>query len=457
MLARACWLVNDPSQYLSNRNEIRMQFPENQTINDTLTIMGQGALSNMTITIALSVFITSSILIALLFTIQKLLLTKAISKTLTPHNEQISRALESWRIELTSLIRTESTSSNTQLRQEFDSLLHRLYEHQSLYQQRDDSAIQRQIQFHQEMGVHIEKIRLMVEEQLHTNLEQKLAVSFGNVADRLAKVHESLGEVSNLSRNMSDVQKLLTNVKTRGIWGEVQLESLLEQMLAPNQYQKNFKPVPHGTDLVEFAIRLPGHNEEVWLPVDAKFPTEYFMKIQEASENGSKEELLASQKLLEQQIRTFAKDVSRKYISPPRTTDFAVIFLPSESLFAEVVRTNGLLERLQTEFRVTITGPTTFCALLCSLQMGFRSLQIQERTADVWKILQEVRQEFHKFASTVEAVQKKLAQAHDQMDDVGRRSRVLEKRLTTLGELENIHEDERLTQELEPKKSNLAV
>jgi DNA recombination protein RmuC len=276
----------------------------------------------------------------------------------------------------------------------------------------------------------------MVEEQLHTNLEQKLAVSFGNVADRLAKVHESLGEVSTLSRSMSDVQKLLTNVKTRGIWGEVQLGMLLEQMLAPNQYQKNFKPLTHGADFVEFAIRFPGHEEDVWLPIDSKFPTEYFMKIQEASENGNKEELIASQKLLEQQIRLFAKDVSRKYISPPRTTDFAVIFLPSESLFAEVVRTKGLLEKLQTEFRVTIAGPTTFCALLCSLQMGFRSLQIQERTADVWKILQEVRLEFNKFASTVEAVQRRLAQAHDQMDDVGRRSRVLEKRLTTLGELE---------------------
>ncbi len=294
------------------------------------------------------------------------------------------------------------------------------------------------------MGGHIDRIRLMVEEQLHTNLEQKLAISFGNVADRLAKVHESLGEVSTLSRSMSDVQKLLTNVKTRGIWGELQLEALLGQMLAPAQYQKNFKPVPHGTDFVEFAIRLPGHNEEVWLPVDAKFPTEHFMKIQEASESGNKEELIASQKLLEQQIRSFARDVSRKYISPPRTTDFAVIFLPSESLFAEVVRTNGLLEKLQTEFRVTVAGPTTFCALLCSLQMGFRSLQIQERTAEVWKILQEVRREFHKFATTVEAVQRKLAQAHDQMDDVGKRSRVLEKRLTTLGELEGGEGEEAL-------------
>jgi len=276
----------------------------------------------------------------------------------------------------------------------------------------------------------------MVEEQLHVNLEQKLSVSFGNVADRLAKVHESLGEVSTLSRSMTDVQKLLSNVKTRGIWGEVQLGTLLEQMLAPNQYQRNFKPTPHGGDHVEFAIRLPGNQEEVWLPIDAKFPTEYFLRIQEASENGNKEDLVTAQKQLEQQIKLFAKDVSKKYISPPRTTDFAVIFLPSESLFAEVVRTNGLLEKLQTEFRVTVAGPTTICALLCSLQMGFRSLQIQERTADVWKILQEVRFEFNKFASTVEAVQKKLAQANDQMEDVGRRSRVLEKRLTTLGELE---------------------
>lgn len=446
------FISNSDLKRLCNRNGIRMQLPANRTMNDTLTIIGETGLSPATLTVALSIVATALVLMVLFFIIQRLLLTRAISKTLIPHNEQMARALESWRMELTALIRTESNSSNSQLRQEFDSLLHRLYEHQSLYQQRDDSAIQRQIQFHQEMGVHIERIRLMVEEQLHTNLEQKLAVSFGSVADRLAKVHESLGEVSTLSRNMSDVQRLLTNVKTRGIWGEVQLEALLEQMLAPNQYQKNFKPIPHGTDLVEFAIRLPGHHEEVWLPVDAKFPTEYFMKIQEASENGNREELIASQKLLEQQIRAFARDVSRKYISPPRTTDFAVIFLPSESLFAEVVRTNGLLERLQTEFRVTIAGPTTFCALLCSLQMGFRSLQIQERTADVWKILQEVRQEFHKFASTVEAVQRKLAQAHDQMDDVGRRSRVLEKRLTTLGELESSPEAEPPMPEIELKK-----
>ena len=408
----------------------------NQPINDTLAGLAELSTSSTVITAALGAVAMVVALTTLLSLIVTRHLTKAISRTLISHNEQVTRSLESWRTELAILIRTESTTSNSQLRQEFDSLLRRLYEHQSLYQQRDDSAIQRQVQFHQEMGAHIDRIRLMVEEQLHTNLEQKLAVSFGNVADRLAKVHESLGEVSSLSRSMSDVQKLLTNVKTRGMWGEVQLGTLLEQMLAPNQYQKNFKPVPHGADHVEFAIRLPGHQKEVWLPIDAKFPTEHFMKIQEASENGNKDELVASQKLLEQQIKSFARDVSRKYVYPPRTTDFAIIFLPSESLFAEVVRTNGLLEKLQTEFRVTVAGPTTFCALLCSLQMGFRSLQIQERTADVWKILQEVRLEFNKFASTVEAVQRKLAQAHDQLDDVGRRSRVLEKRLTTLGELE---------------------
>ena len=406
------------------------------TTNEIFSLFSNETLSSPYVTILAIFLVLTFTLITLFAILISWRLRKSVSLTLTTHNEQITRALEGWRIEITSLIRTESTTSNTHLRQEFDSLLRRLYEHQSLYQQRDDSAVQRQIQFHHEMGTHIDRIRLMVEEQLHVNLEQKLSVSFGNVADRLAKVHESLGEVSTLSRSMTDVQKLLSNVKTRGIWGEVQLGTLLEQMLAPNQYQRNFKPTPHGGDHVEFAIRLPGNQEEVWLPIDAKFPTEYFLRIQEASENGNKEDLVTAQKQLEQQIKLFAKDVSKKYISPPRTTDFAVIFLPSESLFAEVVRTNGLLEKLQTEFRVTVAGPTTICALLCSLQMGFRSLQIQERTADVWKILQEVRFEFNKFASTVEAVQKKLAQANDQMEDVGRRSRVLEKRLTTLGELE---------------------
>jgi DNA recombination protein RmuC len=286
------------------------------------------------------------------------------------------------------------------------------------------------------MGNHIEKIRLLVEDQLHNNLEKKLNASFSNVADRLAKVHESLGEVNNLSRNMQDMHKLFSNVKTRGIFGEVQLENLLSQMLAPNQYQKNFKPAPYGSEIVEFAVRLPGQHSEVWLPVDAKFPNESMLRIQDSSERGNTDDLLAAQKMLEQQIKTFARDIAKKYINPPRTTDFAIMFLASESLFAETLRLPGLMEKIQMEYRITIAGPTTFCALLCSLQMGFRSLQIQERTADVWKILQEVRLEFNKFASTVEAVQKKLAQAHDQMDDVGRRSRVLEKRLTILEELE---------------------
>jgi DNA recombination protein RmuC len=352
--------------------------------------------------------------------------------------DDLRSILNSWRQELQTTFKLESTSSHTILKNEMDSLLQRLHENQKLGQQRDESSLQRQIHFQHEMQQQTEKMRVMIEEQLHTNLEQKLSISFGGVADRLAKVHESLGEINNLNKSMTDFQKLMSNVKTRGLWGEVQLEQLLNQMLAPSQYEKNFKPSIASLEVVEFAIKLPGihANEVVWLPVDAKFPVEHYLRIMEASETNNKEALLSAQKQLEAQIRQFAKSVGKKYINPPVTTDFAIIFLPSESLYAEVLRNQGLIERLQADYRVTLAGPTTFCALLSSLQMGFRSLQIQERTADVWKTLTEVKTEFNRFNLVIEAVRKKLSNSHDQMDEVARRSRVLEKKLTQLAALE---------------------
>lgn len=286
---------------------------------------------------------------------------------------------------------------------------------------------------------HLERMRETVDEKLQGTLEKRLGESFKQVSERLEQVHQGFGEMQALASGVGDLKKVLSNVSTRGAWGEVQLEALLEQILSPDQYGKNVKPNENTGAVVEFAIKLPGkyeHRDEiVWLPIDAKFPMEDYRRLQDAQENADLEGVEQSSKALSDRIKSSAKDISQKYLFPPKTTDFGVMFLPTEGLYAEVARQPELLDYLQREHRVVVAGPATFAALLNSLQMGFRTLAIQERSSEVWKLLSAVKTEFGKFGAVLDGVRKKLEQATTTMDKAAVRSRAIERKLREVEEL----------------------
>ncbi|HEX9051590.1 MAG TPA: DNA recombination protein RmuC [Anaeromyxobacter sp.] len=277
----------------------------------------------------------------------------------------------------------------------------------------------------------LDQMRQTVDEKLQGTLEKRLNDSFKLVSERLEAVQRGLGEMQTLAAGVGDLKKVLTNVKTRGTWGEIQLGALLEQMLAPDQYVANAAPRRDGGERVEYAVRLPGpaDGEEVLLPIDAKFPVEDYQRLVEASERGDAAAVEAASKALEVRIRGCAKDIHDKYLAPPRTTDFGILFLPTEGLFAEIIRRPGLVELLQRDWKVSVAGPTTLTALLNSLQMGFRTLAIQKRSSEVWKVLGEVKTEFLKFGEVIEKVEKKLSEASTQLQNVHQRSRVLQRKL----------------------------
>lgn len=284
----------------------------------------------------------------------------------------------------------------------------------------------------EENSTKLEQMRATVDEKLQGTLEKRLGESFKMVSERLEKVHQGLGEMQNLASGVGDLKRVLTNVKLRGTWGEIQLGSLLEQMLTPEQYVKNVKTNPNSDDVVEYAVKLPGGNEQVLIPLDAKFPVEDYERILSFSEKGDKNLLDEASRQLENSIKKAARDISEKYINPPLTTDFAIMFLPTEGLYAEVLRRPGLVYELQQKYRVNVCGPMTLGALLNSLQMGFRTLAIQKRSGEVWKVLGEAKQEFAKYGMVMEELKKKLEQASQVVDKVGVRTRAIEKRLRTV-------------------------
>ena len=284
----------------------------------------------------------------------------------------------------------------------------------------------------------LEQMRQTVDEKLQGTLEKRLGESFKLVSERLELVHKGLGEMQSLANGVGDLKKVLTNVKTRGTWGEVQLGNLLEQVLTPEQYAANVCCREGSLDRVEYAIRLPGKGDgeqPVWLPIDAKFPHEDYDRLRDAAERVDVEGVEAAAKALENRVRQFAKDVSSKYINPPTTTDFAILFLPTEGLYAEVLRRPGLTEQLQRDLRVNLCGPTTLGALLNSLQMGFRTLAIQKRSGEVWEILGAVKTEFSKYGETLDKVQKKLTEASNTIQDIAVRKRAIDRKLRTVAEL----------------------
>jgi DNA recombination protein RmuC len=283
----------------------------------------------------------------------------------------------------------------------------------------------------------IDRMRATVDEKLQGTLEKRLGESFKLVSDRLEQVHQGLGAMRQLASDVGGLQKVLANVKMRGGWGEVQLGNLLEQVLTADQFARNVRTREESGENVDFAIRLPGDENgvPVWLPIDAKFPTEDYQRLLAAQEKGDVEMIEGALKGLETQLRKNAKDICSKYINPPRTTDFALMFLPTEGLFAEAIRRVGLVEQVQRDCRVVFAGPTTLAALLNSLQMGFRTLAIQKRSSEVWNLLAGVKTEFGKFGEALSAVKEKLDQAARKMEDVDVRSRALTKKLRDVEEL----------------------
>ncbi|MDD2236321.1 MAG: DNA recombination protein RmuC [Kiritimatiellae bacterium] len=282
----------------------------------------------------------------------------------------------------------------------------------------------------------LEKMRQTVDEKLQTTLEKRLGESFRQVSERLELVHQGLGEMQALATGVGDLKKVLTNVKTRGTWGEVQLGTMLEQALAPGQYAENVS-TKGGGERVEFAIRLPGKRdsnseEPVWLPIDAKFPMEDYQRLVEAQEAGDAPAAEAAAKQLETRVRNCAKDIERKYIAPPATTDFAILYLPTEGLFAEVIRRPGLSDGLQRDCRVVIAGPTTLWALLNSLQMGFRTLAIQKRSSEVWELLATVKEEWTKYGAILDKVHKKLGEASNTIEEAQRKTRTIGRKLRSV-------------------------
>ncbi len=277
----------------------------------------------------------------------------------------------------------------------------------------------------------LEQMRATVDEKLHATLETRLSESFGNVTAMLAQVHQGLGDMTRLAADVGGLQRVLTNVKSRGVFGEVQLAGLLEQVFAPDQYAANVATVPDSNERVEFAVRFPGSSGDavVWLPIDAKFPREDYERLLDAQEKADADAARAAGDALERAVRKQATIIRDKYVSAPHTTEFAVMFLPTEGLYAEVLRRPGLFEAMQRDLRITIAGPTTLLALLTSLQVGFRTVAIERRSAEVWQTLGAVKTEFGKFTDVLESVKRKLDQASGEIEKTGVRTRAIERRL----------------------------
>jgi DNA recombination protein RmuC len=298
----------------------------------------------------------------------------------------------------------------------------------------------------------LEEMRMTVDEKLHSTLEKRLGESFKLVGERLELVHKGLGEMQQLASGVGDLKKVLTNVKTRGTLGEIQLENLLEQMLSFEQYEKNVATKTGSAERVEFAVKLPNHDEEgspVWLPIDSKFPLEDYQRLLEAQELGDLPAASDALKQLEAKIKNEAKSIRDKYINPPHTTDFAIMFLPIEGLFAEVLRRTGLWDTLQRDYRVVVTGPTTLSAFLNSLQMGFRTLAIQKHSSEVWQVLGAVKTEFGKFGDVLARTKKKLVEATNTMEQAEVRTRAIERQLRNVEELPASAETTKLLPELD--------
>jgi DNA recombination protein RmuC len=329
------------------------------------------------------------------------------------------------------------------LRQQFEDLLKQLHTQGklSLEAVKDvRETIEKQLkEIREDNGKRLEEMRKTVDEKLQSTLEKRLGESFKQVSDRLEQVHKGLGEMQSLASGVGDLKKVLSNVKTKGILGEYQLGNILEQLLPKEQYEENIATRPGSSERVEFAVRMPGQgdNDTVWLPIDSKFPLKGYEDLLDARESGDLAAIQAAEKALARTIESFAKDISEKYLEAPYTTEFGIMFLPVESLYAEVLRHPGVFETLQRKYRITVTGPTTMSALLNSLQMGFRTLAVTKRSSEVWKILEAVKTEFGKFTEQLDRVDDRLGKAKTELEKLrNTRTNQMERKLRDVATLE---------------------
>ncbi len=331
-------------------------------------------------------------------------------------------------------LRTELNQSLNLSTQQMQTTLHRnLMTTNEMQREKFDVMNRQQDLLVKSTEKRLDDMRLMVEEKLQKTLNERIGQSFELVRSQLENVQKGLGEMKTLAEDVGGLKKVLGNVKTRGTFGEIQLAALLEQMLSPEQYEANVKTRKNATEFVEFAIKLPGKDngkDVVYLPIDAKFPKDVYEQYVDAYEDGDASAIESTSKQLEITVKRMARDIHDKYIEPPYTTDFAIMFLPFENIYAEVIRRTSLVETLQKDYKIVVTGPTTLGAILNSLQMGFRTLAIQKRTSEVWSVLGAVKTEFGKFGGMLEKVQKNLQNAGDQLEEVmGKRTRAIERKL----------------------------
>jgi DNA recombination protein RmuC len=349
--------------------------------------------------------------------------------------EELARSIAMFSQTLTAQMGSTAALQSGQmegLRKSIDENLGRIQDQQRLAaKDTRDTLEQRLERLQQDNSAKLEQMRQTVDEKLHATLEKRLSESFRQVSERLELVHKGLGEMQTLAAGVGDLKKVLSNVKARGVFGEVQLAALLEQVMAPEQYERNVVTRPGSKDRVEFAIKLPGRDrdEHVLLPIDAKFPIEDYQRLQAAQEAGDKAALEMAEKALEARVKLEAKTIAEKYVEPPNTTDFALLYLPFEGLFGEVLRRPGLFDHIQRQFRVTICGPTNLLAYLNSLQMGFRTLAIQQRSSEVWKVLGTVKTEFGKFAEVLANTKRQLQTVANTIDQAEVRTRQIERKL----------------------------
>ena len=383
---------------------------------------------------------------------------EVIQRMLTEQEDDILRQIQMVREELARTIREQLTENRMelscrveelrkevagnqalQLQQIQETLNRNLLTTNELQREKLEAMTRQQEQLVKSTEKRLDDMRLMVEEKLQKTLNERIGQSFELVRTQLENVQQGLGEMKSLAQDVGGLKRVLTNVKTRGTFGEVQLGALLEQMLSPEQYEANVKTKKKGTEFVEFAVKLPGKDdglECVYLPIDAKFPKDAYEQYLDAYESGNIDQINVTSRQLEVIVKKMARDIRDKYLDPPYTTDFGIMFLPFENIYAEVIRRTALVEQLQREFRVIVTGPTTLGAILNSLQMGFRTLAIEKRSSEVWTVLAAVKTEFGKFGGMLEKVQKNLETAGSQLDEViGKRTRAIERKLRNIQEL----------------------
>lgn len=391
------------------------------------------------------------------------LLIKSFDENSRSLGEQLNNSAKENRVELSSSLKSFEEKFGINVK-DFNELQRQKFNDLAIKQDqmRSDTeaklekireTIEKKLQTLQEENTRkLEEMRNTVDEKLQSTLEKRFNESFTVISERLDQVHKGLGEMQSLATNVGDLKKVMTNVKSRGVMGEYQLANILEDLLTNDQYEKNVKTKMGSGAIVEFAIKMPNNNnleKILWLPIDSKFPKEDYEALVDAYDDGEPGKLDTLRKAFKNSIIKNAKDIKEKYIDPPNTTEYGIMFLPFESLYAEVLRTNGLFELLQREYKITITGPTTLSALLNSLQMGFRTLAIEKRSSEVWDLLSAVKTEFNQFGTILEKTKKKLQEATNTIDKAGVRSRAIEKQLRKVQELPSEAIISKIEQEIE--------